>query len=203
MLLFMIKLPWGQKVKQVNQPEKTNIDAALNGNFINLDKQEQYQRWPDRRPTHDALLMCNALKQGKLDAYLGPISELPKKKIIKKFLGIICSKSNNLPFLNDDEMPSIIIENISFDPIQNVQGRMMTKITLLLIIERESKKLGVWNQLQQIWTQKYILETKTYVQILEAIVKQCENSDQKDKALSISNSIKLIKEANVQYTIDW
>ena len=203
MLLFMIKLPWGQKVKQVNQPEKTNIDAALNGNFINLDKQEQYQRWPDRRPTHDALLMCNALKQGKLDAYLGPISELPKKKIIKKFLGIICSKSNNLPFLNDDEMPSIIIENISFDPIQNVQGRMMTKITLLLIIERESKKLGIWNQLQQIWTQKYILETKTYVQILEAIVKQCENSDQKDKALSISNSIKLIKEANVQYTIDW
>jgi hypothetical protein len=199
----MIKLPWGQKVKQVNQPEKTNIDAALNGNFINLDKQEQYQRWPDRRPTHDALLMCNALKQGKLDAYLGPISELPKKKIIKKFLGIICSKSNNLPFLNDDEMPSIIIENISFDPIQNVQGRMMTKITLLLIIERESKKLGIWNQLQQIWTQKYILETKTYVQILEAIVKQCENSDQKDKALSISNSIKLIKEANVQYTIDW
>jgi len=181
----MIKLPWGQKVKQVNQPEKTNIDAALNGNFINLDKQEQYQRWPDRRPTHDALLMCNALKQGKLDAYLGPISELPKKKIIKKFLGIICSKSNNLPFLNDDEMPSIIIENISFDPIQNVQGRMMTKITLLLIIERESKKLGVWNQLQQIWTQKYILETKTYVQILEAIIKQCENSGQKDKAMEL------------------
>ena len=79
----------------------------------------------------------------------------------------------------------------------------MTKITLLLIIESESKKLGIWNQLQQIWTQKYILETKTYVQILEAIVKQCENSDQKDKALSISNSIKLIKEANTQYAIDW
>jgi hypothetical protein len=175
----------------------------LNDNFIRLDDCAEHLRWPDKRPTKDAFLMCNALKQGNLDGYLGQISELPKKKIIKKFLGIIYSKSDKLPFLNDDEIPSVIIENISFDPIQNVQGRMMTKITLLLIIERESKKLGIWNQLQQIWTQKYILETKTYVQILEAIVKQCENSDQKDKALSISNSIKLIKEANVQYTIDW
>jgi hypothetical protein len=100
-------------------------------------------------------------------------------------------------------MPSVIIENISFDPIQNVQGRMMTKITLLVLIESESQKLDIWNQLQQAWTEKYVIETKMYVQILEAIVKQCENSDQKDKVLSISNSIKLIKEANVQYTIDW
>ena len=203
MLLFMIKLPWGQKVKQVNQPEKTNIDAALNGNFINLDKQEQYQRWPDRRPTHDALLMCNALKQGKLDGYLGQISELPKKKIIKKFLGIICSKSINLPLLNDDEMPSVIIENISFDPIQNVQGRMMTKITLLVLIESESQKLDIWNQLQQAWTEKYVIETKMYVRILDAIIKQCENTGQKDKVVDLRKTVKLIKEANVQYTIDW
>ena len=148
-------------------------------------------------------MICNALKQGKLDGCLRQLSDLPKKKIIKKFLGIICLKSNNLPFLSDDEMPCVRIAGTRFDPIQNVQARIMTKITLLLIIESESKKLSIWNQLQQIWTQKYILETKTYVQILEAIVKQCENSDQKDKALSISNSIKLIKEANTQYAIDW
>jgi hypothetical protein len=80
---------------------------------------------------------------------------------------------------------------------------MMTKITLLLLVEREAQKFGVWNQLQQPWTQKYILETKTYVQILEAIVKQCENSGQKDKVLSINNGIKLIKEANRQYAINW
>ena len=198
-----MKLNQGQTTKKERRQENSNIDALLNRNFIRLTKPQEYLGWPDKRPTKDVFLMCNALKQGKLGGYLGQISELPKKKIIKKFLGIIYSKSDKLPFLNDDEIPSVIIENISFDPIQNVQGRMMTKITLLLIIERESKKLGVWNQLQQIWTQKYILETKTYVQILEAIVKQCENSDQKDKALSISNSIKLIKEANVQYTIDW
>jgi hypothetical protein len=198
-----MKLNQGQTTKKERRQENSNIDALLNRNFIRLAKPQEYLGWPDKRPTKDAFLMCNALKQGKLDGYLGQISELPKKKIIKKFLGIIYSKSDKLPFLNDDEIPSVIIENISFDPIQNVQGRMMTKITLLLIIERESKKLGIWNQLQQIWTQKYILETKTYVHILEAIVKQCENSDQKDKALSISNSIKLIKEANVQYTIDW
>lgn len=201
MLIIVMKLNQGQTTKKERRQENSYIDAHLNRNFVKLERQD-LQR-PDKRPTKDAFLMCNALKQGKLDGYLGQISELPKKKIIKKFLGIICSKSNNLPFLNDDEMPSVIIENISFDPIQNVQGRMMTKITLLLIIERESKKLGIWNQLQQIWTQKYILETKTYVRILEAIAKQCENSGQKYKAMELFNSIKLIKEANMQYSIDW
>jgi hypothetical protein len=47
------------------------------------------------------------------------------------------------------------------------------------------------------------METRKFVQILEAIIMQCENSGQKDKAMELFNSIKLIKEANMQYAIDW
>jgi hypothetical protein len=47
------------------------------------------------------------------------------------------------------------------------------------------------------------MDTKMYVRILEAIAKQCENSGQKDKAAELFKSIKLIKEANIQYAIDW
>jgi hypothetical protein len=48
---------------------------------------------------------------------------------------------------------------------------MMTKVVLLLLVESESKKMGVWNQLEPPWTEKYILETKKYVQIIEKIIK--------------------------------
>jgi hypothetical protein len=100
-------------------------------------------------------------------------------------------------------MPIVKIDGTSFDPIPNIQARMMTKITMLLLIERESQKLGIWHQLQQQWIEKYIMDTKMYVRILEAIAKQCENYGQKDKAAELFKSIKLIKEANIQYAIDW
>jgi hypothetical protein len=203
MLLFMIKLPWGQKTKQLSQPEKTNIDAALNGNFININNQEQYQRWPDRRPTHDALLMCQAMKQNRLNEYLLALEKEPINKVIGIFSGIMRSKSSGLPILCDEEFPSQTIGGVTFDPIQNIQGQMMAKITLLLIVERESQKLGIWNQLEQMWTEKYQTETKMYIQILEAIMTQCENSGQEDKAINLRNSIELIKEANRQYAIVW
>jgi len=102
----MIKLPWGQNIKQVRQPEKTNIDAALNRNFINLSKQEQYQRWPDRRPTHDAFLMCQAMKQNRLNEYLLLLEKEPISKVIGIFSGIMQSKSSGLPILCEDEFPS-------------------------------------------------------------------------------------------------
>jgi len=199
----MLNLNPGQKTNKETRQPKSNLDAHLNRNFIKLGRVQQDLQRLDKRPTKDSLLMCRALKADKLKEYLESLGKKPKKKIIPIFFGIIDSRSAGLPILYDKELPSVKIAGRSFDPIQNVQARMMTKITLLLLIERESKKLGIWNQLQQIWTQKYIMETKTYVQILEAIIKQCENSDQKDKALSISNSIKLIKEANIQYAIDW
>jgi hypothetical protein len=203
MLLSMLKLPWGQNIKQVRQTEKTNIDAALNRNFINLNKQEQYQRWPDRRPTHDAFLMCQALKQNRINEYLSLLEKEPINKVIGIFSGIMQSKSSGLPILFEEEFPSQTIGGVTFNPIQNIQGQMMAKITLLLIIERESQKLGIWNQLEQMWTEKYQTETKMYIQILEAIMTQCENSGQEDKAINLRNSIELIKESNRQYAIVW
>ena len=185
------------------QNTRKELNALLNRNFVKLERPQEYVRRPDKAPTLEALLICRALKVDKLKEYLESLEKKPKKKIIRIFSGIIDSSSAGLPILYDKELPPVIIAAVPFDPLQNVQARMMTKITLLLIIESESQKLDIWNQLQQIWTQKYILETKTYVQILEAIIMQCENSGQKDKAMELFNSIKLIKEANMQYAIDW
>jgi uncharacterized lipoprotein len=113
------------------------------------------------------------------------------------------SKSSGIPILCEEEFPNQTIRGVTFNPIQNIQGQMMAKITLLLIIERESQKLGIWNQLEQMWTEKYQTETKMYIQILEAIMTQCQNSGQEDKAINLRNSIELIKEANKQYAIVW
>lgn len=199
----MLNLNPGQKTKQETRQPKSNLDAHLNRNFIRLDKPDEVMQRPDKRPTKDSLLMCRALKADKVREYLESLEKEPKKKIVRIFLGIIDSSSARLPILCDKEMPFVKIADISFDPLQNVQARMMTKITLLLIIESESQKLDIWNQLQQAWTKKYVMETRKFVQILEAIIMQCENSGQKDKAMELFNSIKLIKEANMQYAIDW
>ena len=203
MLFTMINLNPGQKTKKETRQSKSNLDAHLNRNFISLDKRDEVMQRPDKRPSKDSLLMCRALKADKLKEYLESLEKKPKKKIIRIFSGIIDSSSAGLPILYDQELPPVIIAAVSFDPIQNVQARMMTKITLLLLIKSESQKLDIWNQLQQAWTKKYIMETKMYVRILEAIAKQCENSGQKDKARELFNSIKLIKESNEQYAINW
>jgi hypothetical protein len=203
MLFTMINFNPGQKIKKETRQPKSNLDAHLNRNFISLDKHDEVMQRTDKRPTKDSLLMCRALKADKVREYLESLEKEPKKKIVRIFLGIIYSKSAGLPILCDKEMPSVKIAGISFGPLQNVQARILTKITLLILIESESQKLDIWNHLQQVWTEKYIIETKMYVRILEAVAKQCENSGQKDKAMELFNSIKLIKEANMQYAIDW
>jgi hypothetical protein len=185
------------------QNTRKDLNALLNRNFVKLERPQEYVRRPDKAPTPEALLMCRALKDDKLKEYLESLEKKPERKLIRIFSGIIDSSSAMLPILYDKELPPVIIAAVSFDPIQNVQARMMTKITLLLLIESESKKLGIWNQLQQKWTEKYIIETKMYVRILDAIIKQCENTGQKDKVVDLRKTVKLIKEANVQYTIDW
>ena len=185
------------------QNTRKDLNALLNRNFVKLERPQEYVRRPDKAPTPEALLMCRALKDNKLKEYLESAEKKPEKKLIRIFSGIIDSSSAGLPILCDKELPPVIIAAVSFDPIQNVQARMMTKITLLLLIESESKKLGIWNQLHQKWTEKYVMETRKFVQILEAIIKQCENSGRTDQATSLRNSIKLIKESNEQYAIKW
>jgi hypothetical protein len=184
------------------QNTRKDLNALLNRNFVKLERPQEYVRRPDKAPTPEALLMCRALKDDKLKEYLESLEKKPERKLIRIFSGIIDSSSAMLPILYDKELPPVIIAAVSFDPIQNVQARMMTKITLLLI-ESKSKKLDIWNPLQQAWTKKYIIETKMYVRILDAIIKQCENTGQKDKVVDLRKTVKLIKEANVQYAIDW
>ena len=198
-----MKLIWRQNTKTEIREKHQNQDALRQRNIIRLAKTGDYLKSPEKRPTPDALQMCDCIKSGKINEYLAELRKRPQKKIVSEFSGIIYSKAAGLPILFDEEMSTVIIDGISFDPIQNVQARMMTKITLLLLVENESKKLGIWNRLQPQWTEKYIMEIKTYVQIIDAIAKQCENSRQEYKVTDLRNSIKLIKETNQQYAIDW
>ena len=70
----------------------------------------------ERHPTRDALLMCKSIKSGKIKEYLAGLEKLPEKKVIDKFLGIICSESSGLPILQEEVLPPVKLKGISFDP---------------------------------------------------------------------------------------
>jgi hypothetical protein len=177
-----MKLNWILKAKPERTTDNQSQKSAMTDNFIKIDDSEGYQLQTE---------------------YMVWLEQKPEKKIINKFCGIINSKSMGLPILDDEEMPPVAVGGVSFNPIQNIQGRMMTKITLLLLVESEARKLGIWSELQSQWTAQYIRETKRYVQILEAIVKQCEKAGEGNKVKELQNSINLIKDANKQYAIQW
>ena len=198
-----MELRWKFGTKTGHEKDGQTPNAALRDNFIRIDTTDEYQGIPEKPPTQDALAMCRVLKSGKLPEYMAWLEQKPEKKIINKFCGIINSKSTGLPILDDEEMPPVEVGGVSFSPIQNIQAKMMTKITLLLLVESESRKLGIWSELQAQWTAQYIRETKRYVQILEAIAKQCEKTGEENKAKELQNSINLIKDANRQYAIQW
>jgi hypothetical protein len=198
-----MELRWKFGTKTGHEKDGQTPNAALRDNFIRIDTTDEYQGIPEKPPTQDALAMCRVLKSGKLPEYMAWLEQKPEKKIINKFCGIINSKSTGLPILDDEEMPPVEVGGVSFSPIQNIQAKMMTKITLLLLVESESRKLGIWSELQAQWTAQYIRETKRYVQILEAIAKQCEKTGEENKAKELQNSINLIKDANKQYAIQW
>ena len=198
-MLQIMELYWEEMTSTMD----SNQDALNTSNIIILSKSGEYYRESREKPALDALLMCKAIKAGKLMEYWSKLEKIPVEKIIWKFSGIIDSKSSGLPIIFDEELSSVNIKGISFDRIQNVQARMMTKITLLLLVESESKKLNIWDRIQPRWTKKYIAEIKAYIQIIDAIVKQCENSGQGDKAIGLRNSIKLIKDTNQRFAIEW
>ena len=198
-----MELRWKFGTKTGYEKDGQTPNTALRDNFIRIDRTDEYQGIPEKPPTQDALAMCRALKSGKFPEYMLWLEQKPEKKIINKFCGIINSKSTGLPILDDEEMPPVAVGGYSYTPIQNIQARMMTKITLLLLVESESRKLGIWSELQAQWTARYIRETKRYVQILEAIVKQCEKAGEGNKVKELQNSINLIKDANKQYAIQW
>jgi hypothetical protein len=194
----MIKSNWVFKSR-----ESSGAKTLLNDNFIRLDDCAERLRWPEKRPSRDALRLCNSIKTGNIPEYLDHLEQLPRRKMLRIFLGIIYSKSAGLPVLYDEEMPPVIIRGTSFDPVPNIQSRMMTKITLLTLVKSESQKLGIWDLLQPQWMEKYTHETKMYVHILEAIKNQFENTSQNEKIAGLIESIERIKAANLEYNIQW
>jgi hypothetical protein len=156
-----------------------------------------------KRPTHEALLMCKAIKAGTAGDYLMQLEKMPHKKIVRIFLMIIYSKSAGLPILFDEELPAKIINGTTFDPVQNIQARMMTKIHLLCLVESESKKLGIWNEIHTQWADEYSREIREYVQIIEAIIRQCESTSHHNKIPELRHCIELIKASNRQHAINW
>ena len=171
--------------------------------FIKIDRQETYGCRPDKNPSQYALHMCKALKTGTINEYLKWLEKKPKKKIAGILLGIICSRTADLPILSCEERPPVTIDGASFNPVQNIQARMITRITLLYLVESEARKLSIWDQVQPQWMEKYTQETKIYIQVIEAIIKQCENSAHQDRIPELRHSIELIKESNRQYRINW
>lgn len=157
----------------------------------------------ERQREDEAEGWCTLIRVGRLGEYLEWLEKRPKKEIINRFLGIINTKHSWLPILFQEETPPVVIDGISVDSLQNSVGRIATKISLLLLVGDESKKLGIWNQLQPQWTEKYILETKILVRIEEHVAEQLEAAGQGNRAADLRKRIEDIKESNKKYAIDW
>jgi len=91
-------------------------------------------------------------KSGKIKEYLGWLEKLPEKKVIDKFSASFIPKVRGYQFYKIKSY-HCKTRRVSFDPIQNIQAKMMTKVTLLLVVESESKKLGIWHEIQSRWTE--------------------------------------------------
>jgi hypothetical protein len=199
----MINVNLGQKIKTSRLRALFNFDNHLDTSFVTAEKTAAQPHWSEIAPGHDALLLCNALKTGTLNEYFAWLENRPAQEISAVFLGIIDAKSSGLPIICEEEIASVQICGVSLEPVQNIQARMLTKITLLLLVESESQKLGIWHELIPRWLEKYQMEVKSYVRILEGIIQQCENSAHADKVPQLRHSIELIKDANRQYAINW
>ena len=151
----------------------------------------------------DAVIMCNSIRTGKLSECMEWLEQRPNDEIIDKFLGIIYSKWAFLPIVCAEETPPVLIDGVKFDSIKNISARIMTKITLLLVIGDESKKLGIWDQIQIPWTEKYVSAIKEQVRVSETIVKGWENSGHDSEAADLRQHIKAWKESNKEFVTDW
>lgn len=125
----------------------------------------------EEHPTEDVLLMCSAINAGSIKEYIDWLEKRPKEELMKRFLDIICSKSSFMPIVFvEEESPIQSVEGVGFDAPQNVISKMLTKITLLLIVRTECEKLAILDEIQPYWTEKYVAGVKTYIQIHESRV---------------------------------
>jgi len=174
---------------------ETNGKIRKNNNDKKLDAERQRE--------DEAVGWCNLIRAGRLGEYLKWLEKRPEEEILNRFLGIINTKGSILPICFGEENPPLVINGIRVDPIENTQARRVTKITLLLIVKSECEKLGIWNKIQPQWTEEFIQENKSVVQIWEALAKRCEDNGQESEAADIRKKIDDIKEKNNEYGIDW
>lgn len=182
---------------------KNKQPPVASGNASTSENEKQTINESERQREDEAVGWCTLIRAGRLGEYLRWLEKRPKEEIINRFLGIINTKSSHLPICFAEEQPPVVIDGVSVDPIQNRQARRMTKIALLLLVESESEKLGIWNRIQPQWKEQFIQENKSMVQIMEALAKQCEDSGQGSKAVEIRKKIEDWKETNKEYAIDW
>jgi hypothetical protein len=163
----------------------------------------QRQNEAERQREDEAVGWCNLIRTGRLDEYLKWLEKRPKEEIINRFVGIMNTKFSYLPICFAEEQPPVVIDGVRVDPIANLQARRMTKITLLLLVKSESGKLGIWSKIQPQWTEKYTEESKSVVQVMEAIAKGYEDGGQEGKALDIRKKIEDLRKTNKELGIDW
>jgi len=191
-------MKWFQRKKQIapNEPIAIENPSTSENKSSNINKAE-------RQREDEAVGWCTLINTGRLGEYLKWLEKRPKEEIINRFLGIINTQSSHLPICFGEEQPPVVNNGIRMDPIENIQARRMTKITLLLLVKSESQKLGVWNQVQSQWIEKHKVENKSLVQNMEAIAKHLEDTGQESKAADIRKNIEDLKETNKEYAIDW
>jgi hypothetical protein len=192
---YELSMKWFQRKKQI-APETSE-------NFSKSENKNQTTDESERQREDEAEGWCTLIRAGRLGEYLKWLEKRPKEEIINRFLGIINTKSSHLSICFAEEQPPLVIDGVSVDSTHNTQARRMTKITLLLLVHDESKNLGIWNQIEPQWTEKYIQENKSMVQVMEAIAKQHEDTGQESKAAEIRKNIQDVKESNKKYAIDW
>ncbi len=172
-------------------------------NWSNKKQTENNAEVQDNDSSDEALIMCRAIQAGQIDKYLKYFDKCPKEETINRFLSIISSKNSWLPVLFQKETPPTIVDGIRFDSIQNRVNRVLTKITLLLLVKDKSQKLQLWHRIELQWIEHYVIEIKLQVTIFESIAKQFTDAGQKQKAMEIRGKIDQVKKANEDYKIDW
>jgi len=125
------------------------------------------------QPVTDAAWgLCDAIASDKLEDYLKVLERKPRQEIINNFLDIIRTKDSFLPILSGEETPPEVIDGISVDSPRNRMGRIDTLVQLLIVVKKESKKLGIWNEVEQQWKEKFKKETDLFIKYAEMILER-------------------------------
>lgn len=164
--------------------------------------QAEHQNEAERQREDEAPGWCSLINQGRLGEYLKWLEKRPRDEIVNRFFGIINSKGSVLPICFAEEKPPVVVDGVRIDPIENTQARRATKVALLLIVKSECEKLGIWSMIQPQWTEAFMQENESVVQIWEALAKRCENNGRESEAVDIRKKIEDLRKTYKQHGID-